>query len=54
MAGSVLASQLPEVDAVDGLVLAERVATLTIAAFTASWFPARRAAGIPLQPLSQV
>jgi len=45
-------SQLYEIKAVDGLVLAGAVATLVVAAAVAGWIPARRAASIdPVQAL---
>jgi macrolide transport system ATP-binding/permease protein len=45
-------SQLYEIKAVDGLVLAGSVATLVVAAAVAGWLPARRAASInPVQAL---
>ncbi len=52
--GRVLASQIPEVAAVDPLVLALAALVLTAAALGASWLPARRAARVdPLQALRQ-
>ena len=52
--GRVLASQIPEVAAVDPLVLAAAGLVLTVAALGASWLPARRAARVdPLQALRQ-
>jgi predicted permease len=52
--GRVLASQIPEVGAVDPLVLAGAALALAIPALCASWLPARRAARVdPLQALRQ-
>jgi predicted permease len=52
--GRVLASQIPEVGAVDPLVVAGAALALAIAAAFASWLPARRAARVdPLQALRQ-
>jgi predicted permease len=52
--GRVLAARIPAVDAVDPLVLATAVLTLSATAFVASWLPARRAARVdPLQALRQ-
>jgi predicted permease len=50
--GRVLASQIPEVAAVDPLVLAGAALMLTLAALVASWLPARRAARVdPIEAL---
>ena len=52
--GRVLASQMPEVAAVDPLVLAAAALALAAAASAASWLPAQRAARVdPLQALRQ-
>ncbi len=52
--GRVLASRIPEVAAADPVVLAGAALVLTVAAFGASWLPARRAARVdPLQALRQ-
>jgi putative ABC transport system permease protein len=52
--GRMLASQIPEVAAVDPFVLAAAGLVLTAAALGASWLPARRAARVdPLQALRQ-
>jgi len=52
--GRVLAARIPEVAAVDPLVLAAAALVLTAAAVAASWIPARRAARVdPLQALRQ-
>ena len=52
--GRVLAAQFAEVEAVDPVVLALAVLTLTSAALFASWFPARRAARVdPIQALRE-
>jgi predicted permease len=52
--GRVLAAQIPEVDAADPFVLATAGLVLAVAAASASWLPARRAARVdPLQALRQ-
>jgi ABC-type antimicrobial peptide transport system permease subunit len=52
--GRVLAARIPEVAAVDPVVLGVAVLTLACAALFASWLPARRAARVdPLAALRQ-
>jgi ABC-type antimicrobial peptide transport system permease subunit len=52
--GRVLAARIPEIDAIDPVVLVLAALTLVGSAFAASWFPARRAGRVdPMRALRE-